>query len=741
MNAAASLLHLRSHLRLSPLVAALLLVACGGEPEPTSVDAGATMDAGSQPATDAGAGTDDAGSAADAGEADAGSEADAGHGVHVGQTVDAGSSYACVTSDAGPQPAGVFYGYITPSALSVVAGGTVSFSGTGVGGSGSYEFAWTFNGTPNTATGPGPHTVTFTGSGARELTMLLTDTVTKEQWSQRIAISVSTGAVNGLAVTMNKPSGGTAEVGQGGALEISGSGAATWTVAPGNTGVNGVVAGNLVGAYLPFPFIGSFSPGVVGSANPPTNTGAATASITVVPEPTGTLDTGKRIGPLQGTNGCFACDGYSDNRIALQLASDGAGRYLAVFDQKAKAVDADDSVIGAFYDGGAWLPWIDLDASSGKGVSDVGLGEGNPERQHQFDAHLSPSGDAAVAFIQAVRTVSPLVKGVSPHVLANIYVAGTGWTGALRVDSEPDNSSNMTRDPRIVVWREGSVTRALAVWRRRANGALDRIDYATWSSATGTWSAAANLVPNSTSTGGYANLRLVRSGNRALLVWQQAYSPREVRAAIYENGAWTFAPAPLFTAQVSGLRLRLAAGPNGTAALAAAYSNGDVSRPVYLVRYDGAAWQAPVHVGATPTVDDLMPTALGTGWDFKRVSDLQLALDADGNALLAWVPEVSNGGSWMYLGAAAYCPTGASCAPWSFFTALASLSDVEMVRDQPSAIAPAELGLALSTGRGIVTYPVSSRSMPQGAYHDQLHYRRFTPAQGWSARALVDTHP
>jgi hypothetical protein len=638
-----------------------------------------------------------------------------------------------------------FHAYIVPSAMQVLTGGSLSFSGVAVGGSGSYTYAWQFYGTPSTATGPGPHDVTFSAAtGAmRDITLTVTDTVTQEEWSQKTYVIVAT-ALGGLTANLSQPAGGTTSLGQGGAAEFAAYGTdIQLAFATGSVATNGVNLGNISGEYLTFPFAGTFTPTFLvypwGGTINATTTLAATFNVTA--EPSGTLGTGMRIGPLQGIVGCYGCDAYSDNRIRVQMSGNRAGEYIAVFDQKMKAVDRDDSIVAAIFNGTSWTPWTDVDASAGKTVSQVVLGEGNPEIGHQFDVQMAPNGDAVVVFMQAARSTT--VSGTAPHVWANVYRAGTGWLGPARLGTEVDNVSNMTRDPHVVVWQEaGNVTRAFAAWRRRANGGLDVIEYAAYSSVTGTWTASAQLGSISASTAGYGSLDLAATpGGKVFLVHQDRRSTSPViLGAVWQAGSWLSTPATIHTPanDASGARIDVAASANGTALVLAGNGNGTAVNSVYAIRHDGNSWEAAVQIGHLANFDDLIPDDLATGVTYATVADIRVGMDDAGNALAVWLPEAGGAGG-PPIGVYSRYTAGGTWTPFAGFTDT-STANFQVIDSRSGGGSRVQLGFSFVEGDAIVTYPVDRTfSRPAGTYHDQLHVRRFDGTAGtWSAEALVD---
>ncbi len=696
----------------------------GGE-----VDAGdTTHDAGSSEVTDAGstAATDSGTSIIDAG----------------GAVVDAGSG---TKSDAGSQPAnGLFHGYIEASALTVVTGGSLTFSGVPVGGTPPYTFAWTIGFIPfqDTLTGQGPHVVEFVnaGGGTREVRLTITDS-TGESWSQKLIVMISTTAVGGLPLTITEPASGAGEVGQGGTLEIRGSGAQTWVTFPGSLSLNAAQLGNLNADELVFPWVGTFNPIIIGGSAPLANTGTISAAITVLPEPAGSLTDGLRIGPLQGVEGCLVCNAYEDKRIAVRMAGNGAGKYIAAFDQKMKAVDADDSIVVSLYDGASWSPFVDVDASSSKKVSDVSLGEGNPEYQHHLSVAMAPNGAAAVVFMQQLDAIGSTKSNVQAHVWANVYHAGA-WSGAVRLGQETDSYGNRTKAPQVVMWNEGTLTRALAVWRKNDNGGSERLFSASYSSATNTWSTAAAVTGASPNTGGFPGFDLaVTPAGKAFLAYDDGND--KLWAMVWEAGIWSAATTLLSTNLADKLRIDVEAAANGTAIVLVGNSKGAFQDSVYAISYEGTAWQTPVQIGNLTDIDTLVPDAFGTGYHYQTVADLRLAVDAEGNALAVFVPQanMSSGSGGIPIGVASYRPAGGAWTAYAPFTSVASDTDFELIDQMSSAGARAELGVSLVNGRGVVTYPVAPSSRPAGSGQQQLFVRRFSvDIKAWSARTLVDLH-
>jgi len=727
-----------SSISIFTLMLAGVSAACGGDAQP-SVDAAATTaDAGPRAdatpsadsdaapiANDATPGADDAAPANDAGPTD--------------DAAIANDDAAVTSPDATAPPATVFHAWITPGALGVVTGGTISFTGTAVGGSGNYAYAWTFNGAPATATGAGPHPVVFNSATAdigalARIQLTATDVTTGDVWTQRVELPVSTVAMPGPpTVTLNPPATPTVTVEQGGAVEMNG----TFTGPNrdyqslfffGDAATHSIVSGNINGAYASFPFTGTYAPRLIAHGYPSFESAVGVVSVTVTPEQPGTLATGMRLGPLQGVTGCYFCNAYVDNRIEPVLATNGA-RFLAVFDQLTKAVDADDSIIGAVFDG-AWQPYVDLDNSTGRGVSLVGLGEGNPINAHQHDAHMAANGDAAVVFMQRTTSMNPM-RNASQHVFANVLIGST-WTGPVQLDRSPDGGpNNYNAGATVITWREGNVTRALATWSHYTG--LFELQYATFSSATMTWTAPIVLA------GAEGGPLAVTPSGRVLKLWTTRDG---VFAGHFEGGAWTLGMTPIFEPE-EDVNIELATSADGTAMVLAGHDDDGVTNPVFAIRYDGSAWQAPVQIGGLSDIDAIIPDTLGTGYRYETVLRLELAMDDRGNALAAWVLDASSAMvRSLPIGVSSYYTAGAGWTPFVPWTRVVSVMEAEVFRRPQSSGESLKIGLDLSGTRGIVTYALSKNSQPRGSAADQLHYRHYdVTGDSWGPRQNVDTHP
>lgn len=202
----------------------------------------------------------------------------------------------------------MFHAYIMPSALSVVSGGMLSFTAVPVQDIGPFTYDWSFGSilapaTPTMATGPAA-SVTFTSTNgwSSDITLHAVDTATGDEWSQHIQVFVSTSAVGGLAPVIVAPASVPLVIGQGGIAEItaSGTGVSTWAVQPGSLSTNVVSTGNINGWHLSFPWVGAYTGTMSAARSPLTDTGMVSAAFTVTAEQPGTLQTGQRIGPLQG---------------------------------------------------------------------------------------------------------------------------------------------------------------------------------------------------------------------------------------------------------------------------------------------------------------------------------------------------------------------------------------------------------------------------------------------------------
>jgi len=530
-----------------------------------------------------------------------------------------------------------------------------------------------------------------------------------------------------------------AQVGQGGALVIgaaAGGGAGRYSFYTGSQATHSGSGFNASADNLWFPFVGSYDITLITASEPITDTGTTTLPVTVLPEPAGgTLATGVRIGALQGVSGCYYCDAYSDNRIMVRAAATSDGKLIAAFDQKHIAADSGDSILARVFDPDSeqFGDLLDADTNRGQGVSLLGLGEGNPQRYHQFDVAMAENGDAMVVFMQQTLTGTGAAPSNRGHVFASFYDATAETLGTpIRLDNEGDPLFGVggASNPKVVIWREGAETHALAVW---APGR-----FATYDGGTGAWTASATIHYNVSNGTSSEPILVGNASGRAFLLWEDQ---ADVFAIVFDEGAWDVPAgdiAPLYTAAVDDVQTDLAASSDGTAIVLIGHEEGTTEDPVYAIRYDGAQWQSADQIGDSADIATMAPAAWGTA--YTSVSLAQIAMDASGNALAVWNAVV---GAGYPVAVSSYYTAGGTFGAFKPIAGVATETDAEFVHQPPyDNIGPVRIGLALDGDRAIVTYPVSSFSLPAGSGAAQLVFRRYDVSDGaWSARTLVDTKP
>lgn len=123
------------------------------------------------------------------------------------------------------------------------------------------------------------------------------------------------------------------------------------------------------------------------------------------------------------------------------------------------------------------------------------------------DVAMDASGNALAVWTQS--------DGMRYSIWANRYVAGTGWSGAVRLEAASELG---TRTPRVAVNASGN---AVVAWQDRP----DQVDIRAclYSSATG-WGTPVALETDNTGDAVGASVAIDGAGN-ALVVWQQRINP------------------------------------------------------------------------------------------------------------------------------------------------------------------------------------------------------------------------
>jgi len=188
-----------------------------------------------------------------------------------------------------------------------------------------------------------------------------------------------------------------------------------------------------------------------------------------------------------------------------QIAAGASGHSFAIWRQSAGAVDIVVSAQSHSTDG--WGPVTELMPTNiGSALS--------------HDIATNSSGDA--------MAVWELDDGLSYHIWANKYVSGTGWAGAVSIDSSGVLDA---KEPAVAVDVNGN---AMAVWRQ-----TDGTTYKIWANhfVAGTGWGTSGLIDIDTGGFDYSPQIAFDSGGNAIAVWlRRDGSAYSIRARRYVNG-------------------------------------------------------------------------------------------------------------------------------------------------------------------------------------------------------------
>jgi hypothetical protein len=282
------------------------------------------------------------------------------------------------------------------------------------------------------------------------------------------------------------------------------------------------------------------------------------------------------------------------NALYPQIAADGAGHALAVWDQG--SLTSLRSIWANRYD-----------ASTGWGtpeqVSGAVLLDSNAERAQ---VAVDSSGRALVVWEQR--------SGTRVSIAANRYTPGTGWGTPELI--ETDDTGNAT-DAQIAMDSSGH---ALAVWSQ-SNGALFSVWSNRFSPATG-WGTAELVETGSAGDASRPQIAVDPGGN-AIAVWDQGSGVRtDVWANRYEVGSGWGAPELIETDSAGDAdSAQIAFGTSGHA-LAVWHQSDGTRFNIVANRYSaGSGWGSAQRVNIEDARDARRP---------------QIALDASGEAVAVW---------------------------------------------------------------------------------------------------------
>ena len=228
------------------------------------------------------------------------------------------------------------------------------------------------------------------------------------------------------------------------------------------------------------------------------------------------------------------------------------------------------------------------------------------------NAQITPAGtqtDNYARIDSALSTTKTTVGNESRGLNSGALTASPGgsWGVAAVLEAEPSGSTASA--PQVAFDSNGN---GFAIWTVTTS-TTSVLKAARYTRSTNTWASPTTLYSGGTGVAGQASLSVDSAGN-ALVAWLAGGA---ISAKRYTSGAW----GSTATVVSSGATLKPTVSINGSFAAIMWGEGSAVARSAYVSRWTGSAW-------TTKTTIDTQSTA---------VSELQVAVDNQGNVITAWL--------------------------------------------------------------------------------------------------------
>jgi YD repeat-containing protein len=227
------------------------------------------------------------------------------------------------------------------------------------------------------------------------------------------------------------------------------------------------------------------------------------------------------------------------------------------------------------------------------------------------NAQITPAGtqtDTYDRIDSALSTTKTTVTNQSSNLNTGALIPSSGgtWSVAALLEAEPAGSTASA--PQVAFDSNGD---GFAIWAVTTSS-TSVLKAARYTRSTDSWAAPTTLYSGATGTAAQASLSVDAAGN-ALVAWLTGGA---LSAKRYTSGAW----GTTATVVSSGATLAPKASINGSFAAIIWGEGSAAGRSAYVSRWNGSAWTTKT------TVDN----------QTQPVGELQIAVDNQGNVVLAW---------------------------------------------------------------------------------------------------------
>jgi mRNA-degrading endonuclease HigB of HigAB toxin-antitoxin module len=272
-------------------------------------------------------------------------------------------------------------------------------------------------------------------------------------------------------------------------------------------------------------------------------------------------------------------------------------------------------------------------------VSDVEVTCVNKGWTHPFDLtdNISPDAeDASVPKVAMDRNGNAIITwlesdGSNDQIFMSEYRSGT-WSHPLDLADNISPNGQHAYNPQVAMDNNGN---AIITWEQ-SDGSNVQIFKSEYRS--GGWTHPANLADNISPNGQnarYPEVAMDNNGNAIIAWYQSDGSNKQIFMSEYRSGTWSH---PLDLADnispdgQDAYDPQVAMDDNGNAIIAWYQSDG-TKMQIFMSEYRSGGWAYPADLA-----DNISP-------DGEHVSDPQVAMDDNGNAIITWAQ--SDGSNWQ----------------------------------------------------------------------------------------------
>jgi len=274
---------------------------------------------------------------------------------------------------------------------------------------------------------------------------------------------------------------------------------------------------------------------------------------------------------------------------------------------------SNDQIFMSEYRSGSWTHPLDL----ADNISPDGQDASDPE------VAMDDNGNAIIAWYQS--------DGSNEQIFMSEYRSGS-WSHPLDLADNISPNGQHAYNPQVAMDNNGN---AIITWEQ-SDGSNVQIFKSEYRS--GGWTHPANLADNISPNGQnarYPEVAMDNNGNAIIAWYQSDGSNKQIFMSEYRSGTWSH-PADL-TDKISpdgqdAYDPQVAMDDNGNAIIAWYQSDG-TKMQIFMSEYRSGGWAYPADLA-----DNISP-------DGEHVSDPQVAMDDNGNAIITWAQ--SDGSNWQ----------------------------------------------------------------------------------------------